>query len=295
MLREILFVVHRIKTQNGNMDNNARPIFNVCYLLPIFKDFAEAIHAGLLDLGFTSFFNQSTIINEATNIIFGAHLINDQRNFPAGSIIFNLEQLESDSQYCNARYFDCLATHAVWDYSPRNIAYLKNKNINPAAMLIPLGFSPSVCRIEKPEIQDIDVLFYGAINDRRKKILDDLNAAGLNAVSLIGVYGAELDQYIARSKTVLNLHFHTSKIFEVVRVGFLLNNKKAVVSEVDSDTEIDPVLRGAISGVPYDQLVQTLIKLVKDDHLRSQVEENGFRIFSQRTQSDILKKALIYE
>jgi len=277
------------------MDNNARPIFNVCYLLPIFKDFAEAIHSGLIELGFTSFFNQNTIINEATNIIFGAHLINDQSNFPAGSVIFNLEQLESDSQYCNERYFDCLAAHTVWDYSQRNITYLKNKNINPAAILIPLGFSPSVCRIEKPEMQDIDVLFYGAINERRKKILDDLNAAGLNVVSLIGVYGSELDQHIARSKTVLNLHFHASKIFEVVRVGFLLNNKKAVVSEVDADTEIDPVLRGAITGVPYEQLVQALIKLVRDDHLRCEAEEHGFRIFSQRTQSDILKKALIYE
>jgi hypothetical protein len=277
------------------MDNNVGPIFNVCYLLPIFKDFAEAIHDGLIALGYSSFFNQSTIINEAQNIIFGAHLIQDQSNIPASSIIFNLEQLESDSQYCNERYFACLATHTVWDYSQRNVNYLKNQQINSAAVLVPLGFSRSLCRIEKTEMQDIDVLFYGAMNERRKKVLDDLSAAGLHVISLIGVYGAELDHYIARSKTVLNLHFHASKIFEIVRVGFLLNNKKAVVAEVDADTEIDPALRAAIVGVDYDQLVPTLVSLVRNDQLRFEAEETGFRIFSQRTQSEFLKQALIHE
>lgn len=276
------------------MDNSVRPIFNVCYLSPIFKDFAEAIHDGLIALGMSSYFNQSTLINEAQNIIFGAHLIKDQSNIPPGSIIFNLEQLESGSPYCNAPYFACLATHTVWDYSQRNITYLKDRQINPAAVLVPLGFSPSIYRIEKPGNQDIDVLFYGAINERRKKILDDLKQTGLNVVSLIGVYGPGLDSYIARSKTILNLHFHASRIFEIVRVGFLLNNKKAVVSEVDADTEIDPALREAIVGVGYEQLVDTTVALVRDDQWRCQVEENGFKIFSQRTQSDFLKRALSY-
>ena len=277
------------------MANSNKTIFNVCYLLPVFKDVAEAIHGALCELGLTSYFNQSTIINEAQNIIFGAHLINDQNSIPPGSIIFNLEQLESDSHYVNARYLACLASHPVWDYSKRNIAYLVNNQINPAATLMPLGFSASVHRIEKPQIQDIDVLFYGALNERRKKILEDATRTGLNVVSLMGVYGAELDSAIARSKTVLNLHFHASKIFEVVRVGYLLNNKKAVVAEVGADTEIDPVLRDAVAGVEYDQLVDQLVRLVGDEAARTQLEERGWQIYSQHSQADYLKKVLMIE
>jgi hypothetical protein len=274
------------------MVSPTQPLFNVCYLVPVFKDVAQAIHGGLLELGYSSHFNQTTLINEARNIIFGAHLIQEQGSIPANSILFNLEQLESDSQYCSPRYFDCLARHEVWDYSSRNIAFLVNKGINPSAKLVPLGFSPSVSRIEKAKIQDIDVLFYGAINERRKKILDDATAAGLNVVSLIGVYGDELDQHIARSKVVLNLHFHASKIFEIVRVGYLLNNRKAVVAEVDADTEIDPALRDAIVGVSYDDLVAQLVRVVRDDALRCRIEENGFTIYAARSQAEYLRQML---
>lgn len=271
------------------MQSDTRLIFNVCYLVPVFKDVAEAIHGALIELGHTCYFSQTTLINEARNIIFGAHLVPDQASLPANCIIFNLEQLESDSQYCNAHYFDCLAHHEVWDYSRKNIAFLVNRHINPAAKLVPLGFSASVCRIEKPEIQDIDVLFYGALNPRRQLVLDGARAAGLQVVNLIGVFGAELDQAIARSKVVLNLHFHASKIFEIVRVGYLLNNRKAVVAEVDEDTEIDPALRAAVAGVDYDHLVEQLVRLVRDDALREQQERQAFEIFSARSQAAFLR------
>jgi len=277
------------------MDISQKPIFNVCHLAPLFIDLAELIHNGLTELGLTSFLNQSTIINEAQNIIFGAHLIPDWNIVPPGSIIFNLEQLTSGSPYCSAFYFDCLRRHPVWDYSPRNIAHLRDNNINSNPTLIPIGFSPSVYRIKKAEIQDIDVLFYGAINERRQKILDDLKRAGLRVVNLLGVYGPQLDEYIARSKTVLNLHFHASKIFEVVRVSYLLNNRKAVVSEVGADTEIDPEIRAAIVGAEYEQLVDELIRLVRDDELRSLQEDRGYAVFSRHTQAEYLRKVLFTE
>ena len=274
---------------------NTKKIFNICYVLPIFKDLAEAIHHGLTELGFTSYLSQSTIINEAQNILFGAHLIPDQSALPENSIIFNLEQLASDSHYCNENYFNCLKTHTVWDYSQKNIDYLNDKHINSDAVLIPIGYSPSLYRIPKAAIQDIDVLFYGAINERRKKILNDLTNAGLNTVSLTGVYGTELDHYISRSKTVINLHFHESKIFEIVRVSYLLNNKKAVISEVSADTEIEPDIHKAVIGVPYDNLVDAVRQLINDDALRLQAEENGYALFSRRLQANLLKNALFPE
>ena len=268
---------------------NTTTVFNICYVLPIFEDVARSIHASLLELGFQSHLSQSTIIVEATNILFGAHLIQDQRNIPPNSIIFNLEQLDSNSRYCDEKYFNCLKTHTVWDYSQKNIDYLKSNRINPDAVLIHIGYSPALTRIAKPEVQDIDVLFYGALNERRQKVLDGLKAAGLNVVNLLGVFGPELDHYIGRSKTILNLHFHETKIFEIVRVSYLLNNHKVVISEVDYETDIDPFIRSVIIGVEYDKLIETTVRYVKDEELRKVAEESSRNAFSQRTQTELLK------
>ena len=265
--------------------------FNVCYLIPVFKDVAEVIYHGLLELGFAVFFNQSTIINDSRNIIFGAHLITDRNTIPSDSIIFNLEQLSSDSHYCNDIYLDTLKTYQVWDYSQRNIAWLNQHN-NSTAQLIPIGYSKDINRIPKAETQDIDVLFYGAVNERRANILDELRIVGLNVVSLIGCFGNELETYISRSKVVLNLHYYDNKIFEIVRVSYLLNNKKAVVAEVSVDTEIEPDIREAIIGVDYDELVNACIRVVQDDALRLMIEEKAFSIFSTRSQSKLLKKII---
>ncbi len=271
---------------------NHKNIFNITYLVPVFKDIAEAIYYGLAELGITTYIHQGAVIPEAINIIFGAHLIPDQKLIPADAIIFNLEQLESKSHYVNENYIECLRNHKVWDYSQRNINFLKNSNINTQAKIVPIGYTSKLLRIPKIEIQDIDILFYGALNDRRQLILDELRSKNLNVVTLVGVYDQELDTYISRSKVVLNLHFHETKIFEVVRVSYLLNNKKAVVSEVGVDTEIDPDLRKTILGVAYENLVPTCVALVKNDMERQGVEENSFQKFSTRSQALLLQEVV---
>jgi hypothetical protein len=41
-----------------------------------------------------------------------------------------------------------------------------------------------------------------------------------------------------------------------------------------------------MENLAYDQVMSALIGLVNDDQLRCAAEENGFRIFSRRTQAD---------
>ena len=45
-----------------------------------------------------------------------------------------------------------------------------------------------------------------------------------------GVYGAERDRLIARSRLVLNVHYFPTHIFEMIRVSYLLANRTAVVA-----------------------------------------------------------------
>lgn len=60
---------------------------------------------------------------------------------------------------------------------------------------------------------------------------------------------------------VLNMHHHPSKIFEILRVHYLMNNAKAVVSQWDHDTKMAHEYHDGILAVPYDQLVSTCVDL----------------------------------
>ena len=53
----------------------------------------------------------------------------------------------------------------------------------------------------------------------------------MRLVVVYGVYGAERDALIARSKIVLNVHFYGAKVLEVVRLSHLLSNGAFVISE----------------------------------------------------------------
>jgi hypothetical protein len=69
----------------------------------------------------------------------------------------------------------------------------------------PIGYSPAF-ETDLPEVEeDIDVLFYGSMTDRRKEIQERLNKMGMNILFVNEVYGKERDELIMRSKIVLNV------------------------------------------------------------------------------------------
>jgi hypothetical protein len=150
-------------------------------------------------------------------------------------------------------------------------------------------------RIPTDQEKDIDVLFYGSVNERRARILDELKSRGLNVVSLFGVYGAERDQAIARAKIVLNHHHYKPNIFEIVRISYLLANKVCVVAEGDLDDPDVKPLNGGIELAPYDDLVERCVELVGDAARRQKVAQTGFERICARRQSDLLQRCVAEE
>ena len=265
--------------------------FNICYSDKIFSDVAEILRHGLSELGYDAVAHFMAVVPEYQNIFLGVHLIPNFHEIPANSVIFNLEQLGSSSAIVNhPAYFEILRRNFIWDYSQKNIIYLKNMGID--AELVRIGYAPSLSRIMKPERQDIDVLFYGAINPRRNKILRELQERGLRVFSLVGVYGGELDNYISRSKVILNIHFYSTNIFEIVRACYPLHNRKAIVSEVLNDTEIESDVRSSILCSSYEGLIDACHRLVAVDDERMEIEQRGFDFFKNRSQADFLKSAV---
>jgi hypothetical protein len=249
------------------------------------REVAETLMYGLRGLGHRAEI-ASDFVTGATHIVLCSHLLSAHSQLPEGTILYNFEQLGAphlESMLALARRYP------VWDYSARNI---RQWPIRVRPIEVPLGYVSQLRRIVSAPEQDIDVLFYGSINRRRRSLLQWLHRSGLKVVTLFGTYGAERDRMIARAKVVLNLHFYAAQVFEVVRVSYLLTNSKAVVAECNASTEMDEDLRDAVAAVPYEDLRHNCIELVHDPGKRRALEVRGHLIFSKRSESEILRQAL---
>ncbi len=228
------------------------------------------------------------------NILFCAHLLGQGPavGLPPNCIVYNTEQIESGSSFDSPGYRRLLENYPVWDYSARNVGQLSRMLGRGRVWHVPVGYVPELTRIERREPADIDVLFYGSLNQRRQQVITALQAEGARVHCAFGVYGVERDRLIARSRLVLNLHYFPTNIFEMIRVSYLLANRTAVVSERSPETEIVPELRDAVAFAPYERVVETCLSLLADDARRRALAERAFEIFRKLTYREELIAAM---
>jgi hypothetical protein len=277
------------------------PGFNVCLPQPdgygfslCLLELCELLTFSLQDLGFDTTFGINRIEPDRRNVFVGCHLMDPSLipEVPTDSIIFNTEQIyDQDPFNWNENVFAWVRNFQTWDYSPQNVAAFAACGV-PGVKLLRLGHQPQLARIPKAPVQDIDVLFYGSITERRLAMFDQIRERGLELVTLFRVFGTERDEYISRSKVVLNMHNHASEIFEIVRVHYLLSNSVAVVSEVNASTSIPDGYREAVAGVPYESIPDECVRLVRDDVARKALEETGFNVISRLPQTAFTKALL---
>jgi len=204
-------------------------------------------------------------------------------------VLFNLEQITPGSPWLTDAYIALLRRFPVWDYSEGNIAELARMGI--VAAHCGIGYVPELTRIA-PAPEDIDVLFVGSVNDRRLTVLKQLAAQGVNVEARFNVYGAERDAFLARSKIMLNVHFYDSRLFEIVRVSYLLANSKCVVSETGADRAIEQQFEPGIAFAPYEKLAETCMRLLQNPASRRETAEAGFACIKAMPQSEYLRRAL---
>ncbi|MCP3918029.1 MAG: glycosyltransferase family 4 protein [bacterium] len=255
---------------------------------------AETVYHGLRRMGEPTTLAPNELAPTGGNIVIGAHLL-PPTGFDAlrsDTILYNFEQLCDTSRIVSPAYLAALARCCTWDYSKRNLEKLERAAPGGNRKHVPLGHVPELERIESAPAQDIDVLFYGSVNERRARVLERLRGEGVNVHAVFGVYGPERDALIARSKLVLNLHFYPTSIFEIVRVSYLLANARPVVAECGHDTELEPSLRDAVELSAYDDLVPTCLALLADDDRRHALAQRGRERFTMLDESAILAQAL---
>ena len=144
-------------------------------------------------------------------VICGAHdlshtqSIDDYKRKYGKVIVFNQEPLLAKQRnFMHIGYFAWLSmADEVWDYDEENLKVLRL--IRPDVklhVLKPYKIWPNEAK------KDIDILFYGSMNEHRRKILGAL--CKHNKVKILENCwdSNELDQWILRSKVLLNLHFY---------------------------------------------------------------------------------------
>ena len=273
--------------------------YNICIIKPknyphsdAFWELAELLTYSLRDLENDVVMCISEIFADRQNILFGAHLLTDF-DLPPSTIIFNTEQLSKGSEKWVQRIINLGKKYIIVDYDDNNIKFLQQNGCKKVHKF-QIGFHEKLNRIRLRKHKDIDVLFYGSAKERRRNLLNELSNSGLKVKHLFGVYGAQRDEYISRAKIVLNCHHFEAKIFEIVRVHYLVNNNIPVVSELHPDTKIEPFWNSIITGVKFENIAAECKKLSNDESLRRQSSEFAFNKFQEKPQS-VFTKELIKE
>ena len=262
------------------------------------KEVIETIAWGLEQLGHHVTYALNESADDATNIIFGAQVlpIATLKHLPQGTIIYSLEQMREgpvNQIREEVRYYAQVPHFEIWDYAQVNLPAWRALGRHQVK-IVPIGYAPILSRIPKAPHQDIDVLIYGTSGERRLHTFHSLSQYGLSTVFVSGLYGAARDDLISRAKIVLNINLYPeTKIFEIVRVSYLLANKKAVIADLDVNTSIESDVRPAMRfASSLKELLDVCTSLLKNDTDRSKLEELGFSCISRRDIRSILERAL---
>jgi hypothetical protein len=258
--------------------------YRVCIIIPpgythaaCFLEVAFLLKSSLVSLGRTCDVAFNDFSPLATNIVLGYHLLQHGDHLKAFRYIpYQLEQLSAQDGVWseNAQKVLRSATE-VWDYSVENIRFLSENGI--AARHVPVGYHPNLEQIRHSASKDIDVLFYGSLGPRRQKVLDELRAhSDLRTEAVFGVYGKDRDACIARAKVVINVHFYSARIFEAVRISYLLNNRCLVVTE---ESQTNPYPDVTLESVPYERLAERCVELLNDSARLSRLSSGAYEQF----------------
>lgn len=257
-----------------------------------FAEVAETLHGGLRALGHDAVVTTEGALPGRRHIVLGSNLL---PGYPLplarDAILYNLEQVQVGSDWFRPELIELFRRHPLWDYSARNAAALSALGVR-VAHVVPIGYARALTRIRHAPAPDIDVLFFGSMNARRRTVVERMHAAGLRVHAAFGVYGEARDALIGRAKLILNVHYYEAKVLEMVRLSYLLANRCAVLSERSIDPAEDDALAGGVAFADYADLAQRARELVEDAAGRARLASRGFEIMSARPEAEYLRAAL---
>lgn len=196
----------------------------------LLDDIVTSVLEILQRIGTTVAVSFNKIAPDALNIVVGAGMpgtpsLSELRSFtrPDNTIIFNTEQLGSNSVLITEEYLQLLADYVVWDYCQDNIEVLRQRvgtrlRCHEFPILPPESFGLQLSQLAQNQRYDFDVAFYGAIDvPRRRDALRVLHHSGLSVKLIQGAFGDGLSRQLQNCRLVINLHAYETGLLEIGR------------------------------------------------------------------------------
>ncbi|WP_144509064.1 glycosyltransferase family 1 protein [Bacillus mycoides] len=234
-----------------------------------FIDVARALQWKMNIQGLTTIISEEFIGRAKRYIIFGANACTYSPikvEIPDKSIIYNLEQLYENSPHNTPLYREILRNREIWDYSSKNIEWLKKNSLGSRLKHVKLTYAPTLqihtSTLTTPLEEDIDVLFFGSVNQKRKDIFEKLtkSAPNLKVIFANNIWGFARNALIMRAKIILNIHYYSTGILETPRISLGVANKKFIISE--SCNSEDEMAWPGIKFVSYEKIVETILNYI---------------------------------
>ncbi len=260
--------------------------FRVCLIIPpgyqhaaCFLETAILLKHALADNGYACDIVPNEFSRERINIVLGVHLLLSGEHLNnVRYIAYQLEQLSESEGVLSENLLNVLRNAtAVWDYSQENIDFLKKQGI--VATLVPPGYHAALEQINQATQSDFDFLFYGSIGPRRAAILNAISLQKhIRLKTAFGIYGAERDKLIGSSKIILNIHHYSARIFEAVRISYLLNNRCFVIAE---ESAVNPYPHVPIACAPYETFAATCMRYLENPNQIDELRLEAYDCFKK--------------
>lgn len=175
------------------------------------------------------------------------------KRLPPLYVAWQMEQSVS-SRWFTPDYLTILENSwGVFDYSFRNIEFLQEQGLKYQQLYyLPVGYRVAEFLPEKNE--QVDVLFYGDINnDRRRGYINELKKHFTVEV-VSNLFGEELYKKMATAKVVVNVHYYEGALLETTRIYECLSQQQIVVSEESVDIDEHQDLLSCVDFVPVNNI-----------------------------------------
>jgi len=175
---------------------------------------------------------------------------------PKRYVSFQIEQLTSN-HFNNKKLMQLKGAESIWEFSIINTLKYKDYIQYDKILFTIVPYCEMYQNIYYNfDNCEYDILFYGIVNDRRVKIINELSKK-YKVFFKSNLFGKEKEEYIKKSKIILNLHYYNFASLETTRINECLQYNKLILSENTQNHNF-------ISDALYDNLIIQFDE-IKDD------------------------------
>lgn len=184
-------------------------------------------------------------------------------SLPPKYVAYQLEQ-SGTSKHFTEKYLNRLRQAvAVWDYSSQNVDFLIENGVDAKRIKhVPIIYTLDPKPVVRTDYE-FDVVFYGDVNNERRKFILARLGEKFKLKIVSGVYGDELYEQLKRARCVVNIHYYDDALLETTRVYECLSMNLCVVSERARDQVEHGELDGVVDFVDVGD-VQGIVDAVAD-------------------------------